>query len=87
MDFGSFLAGRLMAIIMDSHTKYLVVEHVKSIAFSKVKPVLEKVFAMLVCPEEVKIDNGPPFQGQEFREYLASLGISHQSYTTVASSQ
>ena len=66
---------------MDSHTKYPVVEIISSMAFAKVKPVLEKIFAMLGLPDEIKTDNGPPFQGQEFCVFMASLGIRHRKVT------
>ena len=75
MDFGSFSDGRVPAVLVDSHTKYLFVEIISSTAFSKVKPVLEKIFAMLGLPDEIKTDNRPPFQGQEFCEFMTSLGI------------
>ena len=75
LDFGSFPHGRVMMVITDSYTKYPVVEIISSTAFPRVMLALEKVFAMLGLPEEIKTDNGPPFQGQEFWENLASRGI------------
>ena len=66
MHFGSFLDGRVMMVLMDNYTKYPVVEIISSMAFSKVMLALEKVFSMLDLPEEVKTNNRPLFQGQEF---------------------
>ena len=66
---------------MDSHTKYPVVEIISSTAFSTVKPVFEKIFAMLGLPDEIKTDNSLLFQGQELREFMASLGIRHRKIT------
>ena len=66
MDFGSFPDGRLTTVLIDNHTKFPVVELIESTAFSNVKRVMDKVFALMGTPEEVKIDNGPSFQGQEF---------------------
>ena len=63
--------------MMDNYTKSSVVEMISSTAFSEVMLALEKIFTMLGLPEEIKTDNGPPFQGQEFRDFLASLRIQH----------
>ena len=68
-------------VLMDNYTKYPVVEIILSKAFSKVMLALEKIFAMLGLPEEIKTDNGPLFQGQEFMDFLASLGIHHRKIT------
>ena len=44
----------MTAVLFDSHTKYPVVEIISSTAFSKVKLVLEKIFAMLGLPDEIR---------------------------------
>ena len=61
MDFGSLLDGWVTAVLMESHTKYPDVEIISSTVFSRVKPVLGKIFAMLGLPDDIKTDNGPPF--------------------------
>ena len=58
MDFGSFPYGRLTAVLIDSHSKFPVVELIESTAFKNVRRVLDKTFALLGCPHEVKTDNG-----------------------------
>ena len=77
LDFGSFPGGRTTAVIVDSHSKYPIVEVTVSTAFSNVAPVLENTFALFGIPDEIKTDNGPPFQGAEFKELLTQLGIKH----------
>ena len=76
--FRQFSRWRLTAVLMDTHTKFLVVELVESTAFSNVKRIMDKVFALLGTPEEVKTDNGPPFQGQEFQSYLKNINVRHR---------
>ncbi|KAJ1144440.1 hypothetical protein NDU88_010739 [Pleurodeles waltl] len=78
MDFGSFPDGRLTVVIIDSCTKFPVVDVVPSTAFENVRLVLQKTFAMFGLPDEVRTDNGPPFHGQEFRFYLEGLAIRHR---------
>ena len=62
LDFGSFPDGRTMMVLMDNYTKYPVVEIILSMSFPKVILELEKVFSVLALPEEIKMDNNPPFQ-------------------------
>ena len=77
IDFDSFPDGRLTAVILDNYTKFPVVELIDSTAFTNVKRVLDRVFALLGTPVELKTNNGPPFQGMEFQNYLTSLNIKH----------
>ena len=81
LDFGSFPEGRNTVVMIDSHSKYHVVEVINSTSFNILAPVLEKVFAIFGLPEEIKTDNGPPFQGTEFKEFLEHLGIRHRRIT------
>ena len=81
MDFGSFPDGRLTALLIDNQSKFPVVELIESTAFKNVRKVLEKTFALLGCPQELKTVNGLPFQGQEFQTYLRNLSISHRKIT------
>ncbi|XP_078509666.1 endogenous retrovirus group V member 2 Env polyprotein-like [Lissotriton helveticus] len=41
----------------------------------------EKIFAMFGYPNEIRRDNGPPFQGHEFHEFLHHHGIRHRRIT------
>ncbi|KAJ1163336.1 hypothetical protein NDU88_003796 [Pleurodeles waltl] len=53
LDFGSFPDGWLTAVMIDSCTRFPVVELVVSTAFEHDSPVLEKTFALLGLPDEV----------------------------------
>lgn len=78
LDFGSFPDGRHTVVMVDSHSKFPLVEVVSSTAFETLKPVLDRVFALFGLPEVLRMDNGPPFQGAPFQEYLAGLGVVHR---------
>ncbi|XP_078510033.1 uncharacterized protein LOC144769726 [Lissotriton helveticus] len=67
--------------MVDSFSKFPIVEVVSSTAYPQVKKVLDKSFVMMGLPEEVKSDNGPPFQGREFQEYLENKAIRHRKIT------
>lgn len=81
LDFGSFPDGRVTAVIVDSYTKYPIVEILPSTAFNHLQPMLEKTFALFGLPQVIKTDNGPPFQGCEFQTFLTQLGIKHHRIT------
>ena len=40
-----------------------------------------EVFATPGIPETLKTDNGPPFQGFEFRKFMQYCGIRHRRIT------
>lgn len=81
IDFGSFPDGRQLLVLIDSFSKFPVTEVVASTAFPHVQKALDKIFAIMDLPEEIKSDNGPPFQGQEFRAYLENKEIRHRKIT------
>ncbi|KAK2552072.1 Uncharacterized protein P5673_026817 [Acropora cervicornis] len=42
---------------------------------------LDKTFSTFGIPEIVRSDNGPPFNGREFREFAQTLGFKHRKVT------
>lgn len=81
LDFGSFPDGRVTAVLIDNYTKYPVVEILPSTAFHHLQPALEKTFVLFGLSQVIKTDNGPPFQGSEFKHFLSRLGIRHRRIT------
>ncbi|KAJ1129538.1 hypothetical protein NDU88_007906 [Pleurodeles waltl] len=71
---------RALALI-DGYSKYPIVKVIASTAFTQVGPAPERIFAMFDLPEEIKMDNAPPFQGNEFQDMLRCLGIQHRRIT------
>ena len=43
--------------------------------------VPEKLFAFVGVPKVLKTDNGPPFNGKIFRDFMDSYGIVHRKVT------
>ena len=82
MDFyGPLPNGNELLVIMDEHSKDPWYEEVRTTAAEYVCPVLEKLFAFVGFPKVLKTDNGPPFNGQKFREFLEVYGIEHRKVT------
>uniref|UniRef100_A0A8C4NCD8 Gypsy retrotransposon integrase-like protein 1 n=1 Tax=Eptatretus burgeri TaxID=7764 RepID=A0A8C4NCD8_EPTBU len=78
---GPLPTGEYLLVITDEYSRYPVVELTHSPSPEKVIPIVEKVFAMFGYPVVVKTDNGPPFQGIAWKDYLTSVGVLHRKIT------
>ena len=82
IDFcGPFPSGELLLVAIDEASRFPEVEIVKSTNAQETTRVLEKMFAQHGNPEQVKTDNGPPFQGNEFKLFCDQKGIKHRKIT------
>ena len=73
--------GHYFLVIIDEYSRYPIVKIVKSTAARYVIPVLSEVFSLFGIPTQVKTDNGPPFQGNEFQSFLSHMGVKHRKIT------
>lgn len=55
--------------------RFLIAHPVKSTSFDHTQQVLENVFAREGFPKTIRSDNGPPFNGDEYKTYCAERGI------------
>jgi hypothetical protein len=78
---GPFENGQYLLVIVDQHSRYPVVEKVSSLQHGTVINAFNRVFSMFGYPSEVTTDNGPPFQGKEFKEYAKRSGFKHRKIT------
>ena len=70
VDFCGLLAnGDLTLVFHCQYSRYPVVEFVGSTGEKATIPVFRGVFDTYGVPEEVKSDNGPPFNSHGFGEY------------------
>ncbi|XP_028416124.1 uncharacterized protein K02A2.6-like [Dendronephthya gigantea] len=82
VDFkGPLKDGKYILVAYDLYSRYPIVGYCKSTSFKNVKPILDSMFATFGQVHTVKTDNGPPFQGHEFREYAKKKGFSHHRVT------
>ena len=82
VDFhGPLSDGQELMVVIDEHSKFPVVSVVKSTAAHHVIPELSKVFSLMGIPKTLKTDNGPPFQGFQFKEFCSQFGICHRKIT------
>ena len=78
---GPLLCGTYLLVVMDEYSRYPIVKSVKSTKAETVIPVLHEIFNTFGIPQQIKTDNGPPFQSYQFGAYLDSLGVKHRKIT------
>ena len=82
VDFcGPFQSGHYILLVMDDYSRYLAIEILMSTSTRATIPRLDKIFAEYGIPEELKSDNGSPFQSQEFPDFAVRLNFHHQRIT------
>ena len=73
--FGPLPSGEYLLVVIDAYSRFPVVEITRSTATPAIIPILDKIFAMHGIPLTVKADGGPPFNGNDFKRYMKTLGI------------
>ena len=75
MDFYEPLPnGQELMVVVDEFSRMPVIGEVKTTAAEHVLPKLDDLFSFVGKPEELKTDNGPPFNGAKFREFAEFYG-------------
>ena len=71
-----------MALVFwDQYARYPVVEFTSSTSADYVIPLFTRVFNTYGIPEEIKSDNGPPFNGSKFANFAQEQGFRHRKVT------
>ena len=82
VDFaGPFPSGDYLMVVVDEYSRYPEVEVISSLSARTVIPHLDTIFARHGIPQTVKTDNGPPFNGQEFKTFSKELSFCHRKVT------
>ncbi|XP_055619507.1 uncharacterized protein K02A2.6-like [Toxorhynchites rutilus septentrionalis] len=68
--------GISILVIVDYRSRYLSARPVRSTSFECTKRVLEKVFEREGYPKNIKTDNGPPFNSDDYKTYCSQRGIN-----------
>ena len=79
--YGPLPSGEYLLVVIDRYSRYPEVEIVRSTKASSVIPKLDKMFAAHGIPDTITSDNGPPFNGSEYKRYLTALGTNKHSST------
>lgn len=67
--------GILILVMIDYRSRYAIARPVKSTSFENSKRILDDVFNKEGFPKAIKSDNGPPFNGEEYKDYCIERGI------------
>ena len=82
VDFaGPFPTGEYIMVVTDEFSRFPEVEILTSTSARAVIPKLDAIFARQGIPEVLKSDNGPPFNGLEFKNFADYLGFKHRRIT------
>ena len=82
VDFAGPLRNQDMALVFwDQYAWYPVAGFTSSTSADYVIPIFSRVFNTYGIPEEIKTDNGPPFNGSKFANFAREQGFRHRKVT------
>lgn len=82
VDFaGPFPSGDYIMVVTDEFSRFPEVEILTSTSAKVVIPKLDAIFSRQGIPDVLKSDNGPPFNGHEFKNFSDYLGFKHRRIT------
>ncbi len=80
IDF-AHVEGETVLVLVDDYSRFPIVEPVSTTSARAVIPKLDQIFATFGTPKVVKSDNGPPFNGEDFRRFAKTFGFHHRKVT------
>lgn len=78
---GPFPDGKYAFLLVDEYTRFPFVKFVSSTSFKNLQTVLNNIFSTFGFPNKLKSDNGPPFNGTDFKSHLKNCDIVHHPIT------
>lgn len=77
VDFAGPFENRMYLLVIDAHSKWLEVIHMKSTTSESTVNALRKLFASHGLPLVLVSDNGPQFTSADFQKFMQHCGIKH----------
>ena len=68
-------------VVVDEFSRFPRVELLTSTSAKAVVPKLDAIFSRQGAPDILKSDNGPPFNGREFKNFADYLEYKHRKIT------
>lgn len=75
------LGGKSILLVVDYFSRYLVAEFVKSTDYGSIEGMMSALFKTFGNPKEARTDNGPPFNGSEWKKFCESRNIKTEFST------
>ena len=79
--YGPLPTGQYILVVIDRYSRFPKIEILTTTSAQKVIPKLDSIFPRHGIPSHLTSDNSLPFQSQEFRRYMAAMGITHTTST------
>lgn len=79
--------GIYIFVVVDVYSRYVCASIVKATSYEAVRTVFEQLFNRFGYPARIKSDNGPPFNGEQYKEYCIRHGIEAQFSTPLCPRQ
>ena len=79
--YGPLPSSEYLLVVIDRHSRFPEVEIVHSTKAPVVIPKAPVVIPVHGIPQILKSDNGPPFNGEDYKWYLRTLGITAEFST------
>ena len=70
-----------LLVVIDTYTKFPEVEILHSTSIQAIIPKLDRIFATHGIPVKLTSDNGPPINGEEFKQCMKALNIEWKTST------
>ena len=67
--------GAYIFVVVDCYSRFLSLSVVFATDYESVEKVFDKLFNQFGLPQAIKSDNGPPFNGQKYKDYCLQRGI------------
>ena len=77
IDYAGLVKGKVVLVIVDSHSKWIEAHEVNSVTSQATVKKLQLVFTIHSFPEVIVSDNGTSFTSEEFTAFIRSNGIKH----------
>ena len=77
IDFAGPMKGKMYLVTVDVHSKWPDVKELNGTSATTTIQALWSLFASFGLPEQVVSDNGPPFNSQDFTNFMKDNGIKH----------
>lgn len=79
--YGPLSCGKYLLVLVCEYARYPLVKVISNTSAEVVIPVLNEIFSIFGIPNEVKSDNGPPFNSFKFKQFAIEQDFKHKKIT------